>query len=402
MSYHLSACWRGPRRHVQQCAVDSGGTMSWAECANIAWRWHSLVPQIARDYQCHRKFGRLETPMMRRFAEQLALLLGNRISAIDYYKMGLFDGGMPMRIKREYIGTYEAWRLFVAFNSWKDQYLTANKSAFSVFAAAANLPTPEMLAVVSRQPNNCGVPSLGTEEALGAWMRENAISDVVLKPIDGTHGWGVISLGKQVGEGQWQKLPQKDTIDLATIWTHCARYLYRGGAIIQRRLVPHPVLAKLMPNVLHTARIITYLKPQPVLIDAVLRVGNGQSGADNLGQGGIAVPINLEAGRCEQGTILLKGLPQRIDDHPVTGARMTGTVLPDWDNACELAKLAAQKFPMMKTIGWDVGLTTEGPILVEANSTYDLTLNQIARRKGILTTRWGEAYNRERAQRRSG
>jgi hypothetical protein len=377
-------------------------TMSWVEYAKIIWRWHALVPQIGKDYQYHRQFSGLETPMLLRFAEQLKLLWGNRITAANYYSMGLHDPGMPKHLKREYVGTYESWRLFCAFNPMEHQNLTIKKMDFNVHAAGANLPTAEVLAIVSRQPSGCGVPNLGTEEELGAWMDQNAIADVVLKPVDGTHGWGVLSLGEKVGEGRWKNLPQGDAIDLPAIWAHCARYFYRGGAIIQKRLAPHPALAKLMPDVLHTVRVITYLDPEPIIIDAILRIGNSKSAADNIVQGGIAVPLDLGTGRCEQGTMVVNGLPQHMDDHPVTGNRITGFVVPDWEEVGRLAKAGAQRFSMLKCIGWDVGLTTRGPVLLEGNSSCDLTLNQIARRKGILTTRWIEAFNKERAHRHFG
>ncbi len=371
--------------------------MSLIECAKIAWRWHSLVPQIADDYRYHKQFRGLSTSLRRRFAEQLVLLWSNRIKAADYYNMGLFDPAMPPALKRNYIGRYEIWRLFLAFNPLEHQHLTNKKLEFNACAAKANLPTAQVLAVVSRQPSGCGAPSLGTEEELRAWMTQNAIADVVLKPVDGTKGWGVISLGERVGEAKWRKLPQGEVIDLAAIWAHCARYLYRGGAIIQRRLVPHPVLARVMPDVLHTVRIITYLDPQPVIIDAALRVGNGKGAADNMAQGGLVVPIDLETGRCGQGSGLIDGLPRRVDHHPVSGNRITGIVLPDWDRVCSVAKAAAQTFSVLKSIGWDVGLTTQGPVLLEGNACYDLTVNQIARGKGILAMPWVEAFYKEGA-----
>jgi hypothetical protein len=376
--------------------------MSLVESAKIVWRWGSLVPQIAEDYRCHKQFRDLDTALLHRFVEQLTLLWSNRIRAIDYYNLGLFDPAMPAALKRNYIGRYEIWRLFLTFNPLEHQYLTAKKLDFNVYAAEANLPTAEVLAVVSKQPSGCGVPSLGTEEEFRTWMAANSVAEVVLKPVDGTKGWGVLSLGEQVGNGQWKTLPQGNIMDVAAIWAHCARYLYRGGAIIQRRLAPHPTLAELMPDVLHTVRVITYLNPQPVLIDAVLRVGNGKGAADNMAQGGIVVPLNLSTGRCGQAMRLVDGLPQRIDNHPISGNRITGIVLPDWRQVCDLAKAAAQRFSMQKSIGWDVGLTTRGPVLLEGNSCYDLTVNQIANRKGILSTCWVDAFNKEGGHRHLG
>ncbi len=370
-------------------------TTSWMECAKIVWRWHALAPQIVRDYRYHRQFSGLQPPLLNRVMEQLMLLWRNRVNAADYYNMGLFDPAMPTELKFGYMGRYESWRLFLAFNPIEQQRLTSKKLEFNAYATAAGLPTAEVLAVVSQRPSGCGVPHLGTEEELATWMEDNAVADVVFKPVDGTKGWGVISVGERVAAGKWKKLPMGETIDLAALWVHCARYLYRGGAVIQRRLVPHPTLAKLMPDVLHTVRAITYLDPEPVLIDAVLRVGDGKGGADNMTQGGIVVPLDLHTGRCGQGTKLVNGLPRHLDEHPVTGARITGVDLPDWNDVCELAKAAARRFSMLKSVGWDIGITTKGAALLEGNSTYDLTLNQIGRRTGILTTSWADAFHRE-------
>src|SRR3546814_1657082 len=74
--------------------------------------------------------------------------------------------------------------------------------------------------------------------------------------------------------------------------------------IIERRLRPHPRLAQVLPNVLHTARVITYLEPEPepAIVDAVLRVGSGKAAADNMHAGGIVVPIDLASGECGQAT----------------------------------------------------------------------------------------------------
>jgi hypothetical protein len=68
---------------------------------------------------------------------------------------------------------------------------------------------------------------------------------------------------------------------------------------------------------------------------------------------------------------LVDGLPLRLDEHPVTGIRFTNTVVPDWEGVRKLAIAAAQGFSMLKGIGWDIGLTTAGPVLLEGNACYD-------------------------------
>jgi len=41
--------------------------------------------------------------------------------------------------------------------------------------------------------------------------------------------------------------------------------------------------------------------------------------------------------------------------------------LPFWDEACALAETAARHFLPIRTIGWDVALTPEGPVILEGN-----------------------------------
>lgn len=373
------------------------------DLAKVVWRWSGLARQAVEDYRCHKSRRDLPTSLLHRFIEQERLLWSNRIRASDYYAFGLSDPAIPLAAKREYLGGHESWRLYLPMNPLKFHDLVDKKLQFIALATEAGLPVVEVLAVVSHQPGDGRYPVLGSEQELRSWLLDNAITDIVIKPVDGTKGWGVVSLGARVpGEETWVRLPGTDTIGFAALWTHCARYLYRGGVIIERRLQPHPLLAAVMPNVLHTVRAISYLRPEPVIIAAALRVGSGSGPADNLAQSGFVVPIDRDSGICGRGSAVVDGLPRFIDEHPVTGSRITGLALPYWGEVCDLAKRAAQTLPMLKSIGWDVGLTAEGPVLLEGNWHYDLAVNQIAARKGILGTPWVELFNETGAWRHLG
>jgi hypothetical protein len=56
--------------------------------------------------------------------------------------------------------------------------------------------------------------------------------------------------------------------------------------------------------------------------------------------------------------------------HPVTGRTIAGSVVPDWDAARALVERAAQHFVSLRAIGWDVGHTADGPVLVEGNTEW--------------------------------
>lgn len=373
------------------------------DIAKIVWRWRNVARQAVADYHCHAHYPGLPRSRARRYLEQQRLLWSNRVRAADYYALGLSDPAMPWATKRRYIGGYESWRLFLPMNPQSTHDLMDKKLRFRTAAAEAGLPVGEVLAVVTQHPDEHPYPVLRTEQELRSWLLDNAVSDIVIKPVDGTKGWGVMSLGQRAaGQEAWVRLPGTETINIAALWTHCTRYLYRGGVIVERRLAPHPALAAVMPNVLHTVRAVTYLKPEPRILAAALRVGLGSGPADNLAQGGIVVPIDLEGGICGRGSLLVNGVPQFIDEHPVTGTRITGLVLPHWNEARDLARRAAQAFPMFKSIGWDVALSARGPILLEGNWCYDLAVNQIAGRRGILDTQWLDLFNETGAYRHLG
>src|SRR3546814_6558963 len=94
-----------------------------------------------------------------------------------------------------------------------------------------------------------------------------------------------------------------------TLFPYTTLFRSNGGVLIEPRLRSHPILAAVMPDVLHTVRVVTHLRPEPVVVGAALRVGGGKGPADNLAQGGIVVPVDVETGLCGRGTILVNNLP---------------------------------------------------------------------------------------------
>jgi hypothetical protein len=57
--------------------------------------------------------------------------------------------------------------------------------------------------------------------------------------------------------------------------------------------------------------------------------------------------------------------------HPKTGIPFATVRLPHWPAARLLVCRAALVFAPIRTVGWDVALTTEGPVLVEGNVWWD-------------------------------
>jgi hypothetical protein len=124
-------------------------------------------------------------------------------------------------------------------------------------------------------------------------------------------------------------------------------------------------------------------------VNAVLRLASDPAAqVDNMKAGGLLAPIDLATGRLGIGCKGYGGDDYAV--HPVTGAPIAGFVLPHWDEAKALAVRAHRAaFDDYALIGWDVGLTDRGPILVEGNSKPGVLMPQRAGRQGLGEQRYG-------------
>jgi hypothetical protein len=59
--------------------------------------------------------------------------------------------------------------------------------------------------------------------------------------------------------------------------------------------------------------------------------------------------------------------------------------LPDWNELLEICTKGAKILSPLKFQSWDIGMSDEGPIVIEANSGSAFSLSQLATGKGFLT-----------------
>ena len=101
---------------------------------------------------------------------------------------------------------------------------------------------------------------------------------------------------------------------------------------------------------------------------------------DNISSGGCQVGISLESGRLKKtgySLIQTEGV-KLFTEHPVTGIVFEGFRIPYFDEVKELVKKAAGLMPGLRLIGWDVAVGESSPILIEGNSDYDVSGNDVA------------------------
>ena len=153
--------------------------------------------------------------------------------------------------------------------------------------------------------------------------------------------------------------------------------------ILEEIVVQHPDTAQVNPESLNTIRINTVIDANGIaqVFAASFRMGVGNVKVDNLHHGGIAALVDLKTGKLCSPAYGEEAIPYR--EHPHTGIFLPGLQLPLWEDAKQMVLRAAAKIPQIRLIGWDVAITTRGPILIEGNPNPGLVSIQMPVQTGI-------------------
>ena len=255
-----------------------------------------------------------------------------------------------------------------------------NKALFARHVAATGLPAPETF-----DPQS---------EELEAWLAER--SAILAKPGYSSKGKGIAAYTRE--REHWSG--SQGRLSPAELTTRLETVLARHG-VVQELVPAHPKLADLSPGALPTLRIVTCLDEQgePEACAKVLRLGSGgERPVDNFNAGGLAVRLD-EEGRCVAAFRASGASTESIAVHPATGARIVGREIEGVDEAVALALRAHATLPAGFTVvGWDIGLSDRGPVLIEGNWNPGTDIVQLVDGVGLDRTRLGELYRFHLAQ----
>lgn len=164
--------------------------------------------------------------------------------------------------------------------------------------------------------------------------------------------------------------------------------------IVQNVVGQHPALQVFRTRSVSTIRIVTIQGKSGAVnvFAAFLRLSaSPDSFVDNRAKGGLGIGIDLDNGR-----LMKYGLPHdsfgvKTEVHPLSGIRFEGYQLPYWEETVELVCNAHKQFYDIQSIGWDVILTKNGPVLLEGNDDWEIGGPQDT--YGGLKKRWNELVN---------
>ena len=219
--------------------------------------------------------------------------------------------------------------------------------------------------------------------------------DLFSKPADSLEG-------KDVARWVWQgtghyRGENGETLSAQDLLAHLAACSRSGPYILQERLTNHPAIAALGPHAVCTARIVTCRQAdgQPAHLLSVFRMpaATETAAADNFAAGGFASAVDHAAGTLN--TAVRKNLNDAAIDYvayPGSAQPFAGFCLPFWKEALDLCLQAHRVFSEFPSVGWDVAITPDGPVLLEGNHDWDVALAQQPGCRPLGRTKFVESY----------
>ncbi len=252
--------------------------------------------------------------------------------------------------------------------------LLKNKRRFAEWAEKEALPTP------ARWIAEC--------EPLDQWLE--AQSAILLKPSFSSKGRGIVRIERS-SDGDWAGARTDGTSRLPD----SAHNIVARDGVVQTCVAAHAAIADLSPGALPTLRVVTCRNERSAheAVSLTMRFSaNGTNPVDNFNAGNLVSAVD-STGRCGPAFSMRGAALTEYRMHPESGAMLEGRMMPDFDAAVALAINAHDRMPPGFTvIGWDIGLSTEGPVLIEGNWNPGTDIVQLTARAGIDRLRLGALY----------
>lgn len=280
--------------------------------------------------------------------------------------------GKDARSRADYLSDGQA-DLLHRINTRAPAEFLRNKLVFHRFleTTATGMKYATLRGVVRRQRVIAAAPPYRVT-SLDAILKDTQA--VVVKPIGGFRGQGV------------KFVTSKDAASDCDIGqlTAAARKPGHDEMIIVDRIEQAYYSAEISPVSSNTVRVVCMRRPltrELFIPVAVHRFGTRRTAPlDNFSKGGLSCAIDLETGRLGPGAMhpsKTKGHLQFVKCHPDTGARIEGTMIPNWprllDDVAELMSI----FPDLEFVGWDMLPVEDGWCVIEGNPLMDVDLLQV-------------------------
>lgn len=313
-------------------------------------------------------------PKIASYLRFFQLATSEQYSPVEIFMEDLLNPSWSDEERNGMISKENFLRIQETLNPAEYRYLTEDKIAFHHYCTKNNLAVPELVAVFEPYGQSYwgdGRKIETEDDLLGGLARYPF--DIIMKPVHGYHGKGVLALDFVDGTHRAVDLDRPlRTVFKQILTENPDQYIF------QKRLYSHQAIAEFTGNtVLQSLRLITYLDKsgQPELIIRKIKFPKPGSLIDNFSwgvNGGRQCILNKHGiiDRAVKYNDTKRHLIKQDYAEDAEGKREKFTT-PYWEQCVTLVLNAQKAFAPLRTIGWDVAVADTGPFLIEGNVFWD-------------------------------
>lgn len=315
-------------------------------------------------------------PLYQIFSECLYLLFTSREMPVHYISRYLFK--KQVTNFKDYIPNKMLGKIPTHFNDQKAKEVLDNKLYFDLFFTQFNISLPKILMYNHRKTfivgnkvvevNNIQDFKILLEEI---FKQNPAYSSIIIKKTyASSSGSKIFKLFRYIND-----------IDPA-VMEELFSEVHKSEFLFQETIKQHPVLNDLNGSCLNTIRIDSFIDSQGKIdiISAYLRLSISNCHVDNISSGGCGIGVDIQTGKLKKygfGLVQTCGA-EILTRHPLSKTIFEDFTIPYFAEVKELVVKAASLVPGLRLVGWDVAIGESGPVLIEGNSDYDTSGNDLA------------------------
>lgn len=300
---------------------------------------------------------------------------------------GLLNPALPLSEVEKYPSREARVRLERFFNDASVAYQLNDKAEFYVLAQELDLPVPQFFGVFRAATPGAG--RRASSKAADCKPESLRIGSYVAKPAWADEGHGIQFFERN--ENGF--LCDAGLLSSEEISVELCR-VSGEDLVVQSRVRPHPQLASVSNTEgLQCVRLVSYLQPDDHvhILFTRFKFLVGGNLIDNFGDGSsgnLFAAVDTDTGMVQK---VFGKHPGRVglvevDQHPDTGSPLH-IRLPDWGAVRLLVERAAKSFPRLPLVGWDIALTSAGPVIIEGNLGWGVT--------PVAAWDWPEAHRKQ-------
>jgi hypothetical protein len=282
-----------------------------------------------------------------------------------YYMYGLdrkdVDRTQEVLAYKEFTRIRDSRNLRVKGNNFNYAAVLRDKFVAGQFFTSIGVRSPKNIALIDKQTITW-LDTMRVEDLNSITANKDLYVDGFCKQLAGLQGTGAFLLKMENGNLYVQNKPTSVSEFIKLI---------KGPYILQERIIQHESFNVVYADAINTLRIVTFNRNGNIeVFYAAMRVGAGRSTIDNWSSGGIAIGIDLETGLLKKYGYFKPKYGRRVEVHPDSGLRFENFPVPFLKESIELVTSTHRYLYGIHSIGWDVAIDRDGPLIIEANEDW--------------------------------